>query len=52
MLLDLIEDYVRLSGYTYERLDGGITGDRRQAAIDLLARLHHHQHEHHHHQQH
>ena len=22
MLLDLLEDYIRLSGYTYERLDG------------------------------
>mmetsp|Transcript_46978 Transcript_46978/g.109578 ORF Transcript_46978/g.109578 Transcript_46978/m.109578 type:complete len:2415 (-) Transcript_46978:291-7535(-) len=34
MLLDLIEDYVRLRSYAYERLDGSVTGERRQAAID------------------
>ena len=34
MLLDLLEDYVRLRGYKYERLDGSVTGEARQAAID------------------
>lgn len=34
VLLDIIEDYVRLRGFQYERLDGGVTGERRQAAID------------------
>ena len=34
MLLDLIEEYVELRGFGYERLDGSVTGDRRQAAID------------------
>ena len=37
MLLDLIEDYVRLHGYQYERLDGSITGEARQAAIDRFS---------------
>ena len=37
MLLDLLEEYIRLSEYSYERLDGGITGDRRQAAIDRFS---------------
>jgi len=37
MLLDLLEDYVRLRGYSYERLDGGIVGDKRQAAIDRFS---------------
>ena len=34
MLLDLIEEYVELRGFSYERLDGSVTGDKRQAAID------------------
>ena len=33
MLLDLLEDYIRLSGYSYERRRG-VTGNARQAAID------------------
>ena len=37
MLLDLIEDFVRLRGYSYERLDGNITGERRQSAIDRFS---------------
>ena len=37
MLLDLLEDYIRLRGYTYERLDGGVTGERRQNAIDRFS---------------
>ena len=34
MLLDILEDYLRLSNFKYERLDGSVTGERRQAAID------------------
>jgi SNF2 family DNA or RNA helicase len=34
MLLDLIEEYIELKGLAYERLDGSVTGDKRQAAID------------------
>jgi hypothetical protein len=34
MLLDLLEDYLALRGFSFERLDGGVTGPRRQAAID------------------
>ena len=34
MLLDLIEEYIDLKGFAYERLDGSVTGDKRQAAID------------------
>ena len=37
MLLDLIEDYVRLSDHEYERLDGSVTGEARQAAIDRFS---------------
>ena len=38
MLLDLIEDYVRLRGYQYERLDGSVTGEARQARATATAR--------------
>ena len=31
MLLDLIEEYIDLKGFAYERLDGSVTGDKRQA---------------------
>ena len=34
MLLDLLEDYIRLRAYTYERLDGNVRGEQRQQAID------------------
>lgn len=37
MLLDLLENYINLRGYSYERLDGGVMGDRRQAAIDRFS---------------
>ncbi|KOO53197.1 myb domain-containing protein, partial [Chrysochromulina tobinii] len=37
MLLDLLEDYLKLSRYSYERLDGSITGEKRQAAIDRFS---------------
>ncbi|CAG9464557.1 unnamed protein product [Pedinophyceae sp. YPF-701] len=34
MVLDIIEYYLTLTGMTYERVDGNVTGARRQAAID------------------
>ena len=34
MLLHVLEDFLRLRGFGYERLDGTITGDKRQNAID------------------
>ncbi|KAL1518947.1 hypothetical protein AB1Y20_003217 [Prymnesium parvum] len=37
MLLDVIEDFVRMSGYSYERIDGSVTGERRQNAIDRFS---------------
>jgi chromodomain-helicase-DNA-binding protein 6 len=33
-VLDVLEDYCRSRSHSYERLDGGITGRARQAAID------------------
>lgn len=33
-VLDVLEDYARSRGHSYERLDGGVTGRARQAAID------------------
>ena len=33
-MLDLLEDYLEGMGYKYERIDGGITGQLRQEAID------------------
>ena len=29
-MLDLIEDYLFLSGHPFERLDGSVAGERRQ----------------------
>ena len=34
MVLDIIEDYMTVKGIGYERVDGTITGKKRQAAID------------------
>jgi hypothetical protein len=34
MVLDLLEDFIEVMGYQYERLDGCITGIARQSAID------------------
>eukprot|EP00123_Amoebidium_parasiticum_P014609 comp22573_c4_seq2/m.34455 comp22573_c4_seq2/g.34455 ORF comp22573_c4_seq2/g.34455 comp22573_c4_seq2/m.34455 type:complete len:1193 (-) comp22573_c4_seq2:174-3752(-) len=36
--LDLLEDYVNWKGYGYERIDGSITGDLRQQAIDRFSK--------------
>ncbi|KAI3382491.1 hypothetical protein SNEBB_001112 [Seison nebaliae] len=33
-LLDILEDFLEYEGYRYERIDGGITGQLRQDAID------------------
>jgi chromodomain-helicase-DNA-binding protein 7 len=34
IMLDIIEDYMALRGFSYERVDGAVTGKKRQAAID------------------
>ncbi|XP_064642044.1 chromodomain-helicase-DNA-binding protein 4-like isoform X3 [Lineus longissimus] len=33
-MLDIMEDFLEAEGYKYERIDGGITGQTRQDAID------------------
>jgi SNF2 family DNA or RNA helicase len=33
-MLDILEDYLLLRGYLYGRIDGAVTGRRRQEAID------------------
>jgi len=33
-VLDLLEYYLKLRNYTFERIDGSIRGNDRQAAID------------------
>jgi len=38
MILDLLEYYCKLKGYVYERIDGSIRGNDRQAAIDRFSR--------------
>ncbi len=35
--LDILSDYMRGRGYLHERIDGGIRGDARQAAIDRFS---------------
>ncbi|OQR85660.1 chromodomain protein [Achlya hypogyna] len=37
IMLDILEDYLRLRGYPKERIDGSITGNDRQAAIDRFS---------------
>lgn len=37
--LDLLQDYLRGRQYPYERIDGSIRGDMRQAAIDRFSTL-------------
>ncbi|RYH10749.1 hypothetical protein EON65_39265 [archaeon] len=34
IMLDILEDYLHYVGYMYERVDGSVTGKKRQAAID------------------
>lgn len=38
MVLDLLEYYMKLKGYLYERIDGSIRGNDRQAAIDRFCK--------------
>eukprot|EP00842_Homolaphlyctis_polyrhiza_P001258 jgi/Hompol1/2132/HPOL_002827-RA len=35
--LDLIQDYLRARGWLYERIDGGVRSDLRQASIDRFS---------------
>jgi SNF2 family DNA or RNA helicase len=35
--LDILSDYLRGKGYLFERIDGGVRGDARQAAIDRFS---------------
>ncbi len=37
-VLDLLETYLRFKSYTYERLDGGVRGNERQASIDRFCK--------------
>ena len=37
-VLNLIEDYLIAKHFTYERIDGGIQGNLRQAAIDRFSK--------------
>jgi hypothetical protein len=34
IMLNIIEDYLNLRNFTYERIDGEITGKKRQSAMD------------------
>ena len=34
IMLNIIEDYINLRAYSYERVDGAVTGKNRQSAID------------------
>lgn len=34
IVLNIIEDYMRLRNFSFERIDGAITGKKRQQAID------------------
>ena len=36
-LLDLLEDFLNLKDYPYERLDGGVDRNDRQSAIDRFS---------------
>lgn len=37
-MLDLLEDFMRFRGHLFERIDGGVTGNARQAAIDRFSK--------------
>jgi SNF2 family DNA or RNA helicase len=37
--LDILADYLRGRSYAYERIDGSVPGDQRQAAIDRFSTL-------------
>jgi len=36
--LDILEDFLRLKGYFYERIDGNVRGIHRQEAIDRFSK--------------
>ncbi|GAM18730.1 hypothetical protein SAMD00019534_019050 [Acytostelium subglobosum LB1] len=36
-VLDILDDYLTFRGYLHERIDGGVKGDERQAAIDRFS---------------
>lgn len=36
--LDILEDFLRLKGYFYERIDGNVRGILRQEAIDRFSK--------------
>ena len=36
--LDILEDFLRMKGYLYERIDGNVRGTLRQAAIDRFSK--------------
>ena len=38
MVLNILEDYLRWQSYPYERIDGCVKGNDRQAAIDRFSR--------------
>ena len=40
MVLNILEDYLRWQAYPYERIDGCVKGNDRQAAIDRLQGQH------------
>ena len=37
-VLDLLEEYLNIKGYPFERIDGNIRGNERQAAIDRFSK--------------
>jgi SNF2 family DNA or RNA helicase len=37
-ILDIIQEYLEYSSWTYERLDGAVRGTEREAAIDRFCR--------------
>ena len=37
-VLDLLETYMHFRTYPYERIDGGVRGNERQAAIDRFSK--------------
>jgi SNF2 family DNA or RNA helicase len=38
LCLNILEDFIHYLGYKYERIDGNITGDERQQAIDRFSK--------------
>lgn len=38
IMLNVLEDFMRLSGYPYERIDGDVASRDRQSAIDRFSK--------------